>query len=329
MNAVARPPADDPLYGLPDAARPHYATGMLLDAQDFAAEQVYHRNRLARALAFASGAGSRRLPEGAGEDPGATGLYGGGTLAGLRVSHRPAAGTAPEEIRVAPGLAVDRLGRLVEVPRPVCLRLQRWFDGELARDGGDDLRSAALSDQIRFASARLADAIAGGADQLPARTVIVDVFVRFVTCRQALTPAFASGPFDALDAVATSRLRDACEVHFVPRTDGLDDDFDGLPLRDRDLSALSGPARRDALQDAVLDGWPDLAGTVGADGELAPPPGHPPGLDPTAIFLARIFVAVEAGDPPARSGGAVADNGGRRFLPHLGMMAGALGLGLD
>ena len=130
-------------------------------------------------------------------------------------------------------------------------------------------------------------------------------------------------------ALATSRLPDACEVHFVPRTDGLDDDFDGLPLRDRDLSALSGPARRDALQDAVLDGWPDLAGTVGADGELAPPPGHPPGLDPTAIFLARIFVAVEAGDPPARSGGVVADNGGRRFLPHLGMMAGALGLGLD
>ena len=27
--------------------------------------------------------------------------------------------------------------------------------------------------------------------------------------------------------------------------------------------------------------------------------------------------------------GVVADNGGRRFLPHLGMMAGALGLGLD
>ncbi|MBN8442665.1 MAG: hypothetical protein J0M28_13360 [Thauera sp.] len=329
MNGTARPPADDPLYGLPDAARPHYATGMLLDAQDFAAEQVYHRNRLARALAFASGAGSRRLPEGIGENPGATGLFGGGTLAGLRVAHAPAAGAQPEEIRVAPGLAVDRLGRLVEVPRAVCLRLQRWFDSELERDGGDDLRRAALSSPERFASTRLTEAIAGGGDPLPERAVIVDVFVRFVTCRQALTPAFASGPFDALDAVETSRLRDAYEVHFVPRTDGLDDDFNGLPLLDRDLSALSGTARRDALQDAVLDGWPDLAGTVGADGELAAPPGHPPGLDPTAIFLARVFIAVGAGDPPARSGGATVDNGGRRFLPHLGMMAGALGLGLD
>ena len=30
MNSPARPPADDPLYALPAAARPHYATGMLL-----------------------------------------------------------------------------------------------------------------------------------------------------------------------------------------------------------------------------------------------------------------------------------------------------------
>lgn len=329
MNGTARPPADDPLYRLPDAARPYYATGMLLDAEDFAAEQVYHRNRLARALAFASGAGSRRLPEGIGENSGATGLFGGGTLAGLRVSHRLEAGTQPEEVRVAAGLAVDRLGRLVEVSRPVCLRLQRWFDSEVERDGGDDLRRAALANPQRFASARLTEAIAAGGDPLPARAVIVDVFVRFVTCRQALTPVFASGPFDALDAVETSRLRDAYEVHFVPRTDGLDDDFDGLPLLDRDLSTLSGAARRDALQDAVLDGWPDLAGTVGADGQLAAPPGHPPGLDPTAIFLARVFIGVGAGDPPERIGGAVADNGRRRFLPHLGMMAGALGLGLD
>ena len=64
MNSPARPPADDPLYALPAAARPHYATGMLLGARDFADEQTYHRNRLARALAFATGAGARRLPAG-------------------------------------------------------------------------------------------------------------------------------------------------------------------------------------------------------------------------------------------------------------------------
>ena len=109
-----------------------------------------------RALAFVSGAGARRLPEALDPDTaGAAGLFGGGTLAGLRVRQVPAAGEAVEEIRIAPGLAVDRLGRLVEVPRAVCLRLERWFDGELAADGGDGLRLAALDDPARFASARL------------------------------------------------------------------------------------------------------------------------------------------------------------------------------
>ena len=42
MNSPLRPPSDDPLYALPDPARPHYATGMLLDAGDFADEQLVH-----------------------------------------------------------------------------------------------------------------------------------------------------------------------------------------------------------------------------------------------------------------------------------------------
>jgi len=324
MNSPLRPPSDDPLYALPDAARPHYATGMLLDATDFADEQTYHRNRLARALAFASGAGARLLPPGIDpEAAGASGLFAGGTLAGLRVRQVPATATSVEEIRIAPGLAVDRLGRLVELPRALCLRVERWFAGELQRDGGDGLRLAALDDPGRFASARL---LADG-PALAARAVIADVFIRFVTCRQALTPAFASGPFDALDAVQTARLRDAWEVHLVLRGDGLDDAFNGLPQQDRDLSALTAGERRAAVHDAVLDGWPDLTASSSVAGELAPPPGHPPGLDPTAVFLARVFLAVAAGDPPARAGDAVVDNGGRRVLPHLGLLAGALGLG--
>ena len=111
MNSPARPPADDPLYALPAAARPHYATGMLLGARDFADEQTYHRNRLARALAFATGAGARRLPAGsldAGDGSlGAIGLHGGGTLAGLRVLHRPA-GTDHALIALATQLAEAR-----------------------------------------------------------------------------------------------------------------------------------------------------------------------------------------------------------------------------
>ena len=40
----------DPVYAQPRAERPAYATGMLLDAQDFSDEQTYHRGRLALAV---------------------------------------------------------------------------------------------------------------------------------------------------------------------------------------------------------------------------------------------------------------------------------------
>ena len=99
-----------PLSEGPD--RVNYATGVLLDAADFRAEQDYHRSRLARALAYAMGHG---------------------TLAGLEVVHepeQPADSTNParsERLLVAPGLAIDRLGRLIEIVKPRCLRLGEWY----------------------------------------------------------------------------------------------------------------------------------------------------------------------------------------------------------
>ena len=66
MSALTRLSEADPLYARPRPQRPFYATGMLLDAADFSAEQTYHRGRLAQALAL---------------------LSGGGTLAGLAVGH--------------------------------------------------------------------------------------------------------------------------------------------------------------------------------------------------------------------------------------------------
>ena len=57
MTAMSRLPEADPLYARPSPERPVYATGMLLDASDFTAEQTYHRGRLARALALSTGGG--------------------------------------------------------------------------------------------------------------------------------------------------------------------------------------------------------------------------------------------------------------------------------
>ncbi|MBL8350597.1 MAG: hypothetical protein JNL87_09800 [Burkholderiaceae bacterium] len=297
-------PTADPLFAQPRADRPAYTTGMLLDAQDFSDEQTYHRGRLARALAF---------------------LAGGGTLAGLSVSHLPEAPGQPEEIRVEPGLAVDRLGRLVEIPRPACLRLPRWWTATAQADGGDALGQAAYDNLGRFVSARFTDS----AVLLPARAVVADVFIRFAACEVGLTPSFAAGPFDALNAVATSRLRDAWELLLLPRP-ALDDAYSGLPLPPGG-PAVGDPgatpaARRDAIQDAVLGGYGGL-GRAGGSGGLTPAPEHPADLDRSAVFLARVLIPVDAATPPARlADNPLVDNYARRFLPPAALFAQWAGL---
>ncbi|ANH68303.1 hypothetical protein [Mitsuaria sp. 7] len=294
----------DPLVAQPRADRLAYATGMLLDAQDFSDEQTYHRGRLARALAFVAGPG---------------------TLAGLEVRHVPESPTQVEEISVQPGVAVDRLGRLVELPRDACLRLERWFNAVRDTDGGDTLRQASYDDLGRFASQRLID----DGTALPALAVVADVYLRFAACARGLTPSFAQGPFDALNAVSISRLRDAYELLMIPRA-GLDDAYSGLPLPPADPVAgdptATPQARRDALQDAVLHGWAG-SGHAGGDGGLEPSPEQPRDLDPSAVFLARVFIPVDNATPPARVVGApLVDNWGRRFLPPSALFAQWAGL---
>jgi hypothetical protein len=312
MSTVARMSEDDPLYAQPLSERPVYATGMLLDAQDFADEQTYHRVQLARAMAF---------------------LAGGGTLAGLRVTQRPAttgADAVPEEIRVEPGVAVDRLGRLIELPRPACVRLARWVDAQNAIDGGDTLTRSAYADVNRFLSARaIAEAALPDAAAVPDRAIVADIFLRFVACPRGLTPSFAAGPFDALNAVSTSRVRDAYELLLIPRQ-GLDDHYDGLPVAPG-ATAVGDPTanaalRQAAVQDAVLAAYA-ATGRSGNVGQLAPLPEQPLGLDPTAVFVARVLIAVAAGNPPARQGDAVLiDSWRRRFIPSASLQAQWIGI---
>lgn len=324
----------DPLDRQPPADRPAYATGMLLDAQDFLDEQTYHRGRLARALMQ---------------------LAGGGTLAGLRVWYQAAIEggeeTRPEEeIRVEAGLAVDRLGRLIELQRPACLRLQRWWNAEMAIKGGSLVNGSCAYDNNL---ARLLSARASNDLTLPDRAVIADVFLGFNACPRGLTPAFAQGPYDALNAVATSRVRDAYELRMCvrpglgvnsPSDDSSSDYITGLPLpagsvatpgedpdkaKDRE-AAMGDPtadsaAHRAALQDAVLYGYATQAAGGGNDdgsAALAAGPEHPTGADTSSIFLARVLIPVGTGNPPERAGDNVlVDNFSRRFLPGVAMLA--------
>src|SRR6185295_7173087 len=100
-----------------------------------------------------------------------------------------------DELHVAPGIAIDGRGRLIEITTEMCITLTRWWNGE----SGDALTAAFTS--------------AGSTG------VIADLFVRFVACGRGRTPAFASGPADALDASSYSRVRDAFELKLVPRTE--------------------------------------------------------------------------------------------------------------
>lgn len=300
MSASSRRPQADPLFARPLPERPAYATGMLLDAGDFTAEQTYHRGRLALALALATG---------------------GGTLAGLRVGIATAA-DGREELRVAPGVAVDRLGRLIEVARPSCLRLQRWWDATADDERRKATYRATPEQESDAALESLVSPRLASATALPERALVADVFLRFLACPQGYTPAFASGPYDALDAVATSRLRDAHELLLVPRA-GLDTDYDGLPDRGPDLAAIADPAERSAVAaEAILDGWP--AGGAGA--APAPGPEHPDGVDASAQFIARVLIPVRADDPSVRDGEAIVDNWPRRFIASAQLLQRGLGI---
>ncbi len=240
--------------------RLNYATGEMLGADDFQAEQLYHRRQLALALRF---------------------LYGSGTLAGLKVVVVPGAKDAADpanltevEVGVKPGLAIDRAGRMIEVPVTVSLRLKRWFS--FITD------PAATGDPN--AIQQLEEAYDG-------TQVIADVFLRFHACERGWTPAFASGPFDALDASQPSRIRDAYELKLVLRKSGspetMFDPWGGLP---------NNPTQAQ-VQDAILSAWDNLKAPVDVDGDFHEVPAEL--QDPTAIRLARLNMPVVSSGAPA------------------------------
>jgi hypothetical protein len=250
----------DPLISRGSSDRLHYSTGELLGADDFRDEQTYHRRQLARALLH---------------------LHGSGVIAGLRVvhRHRPARAGAPDdvELEVQPGLALDHAGRLIEVPREACLRLRRWFEFIATRppsstelDAGD-LRAAWRAD---------GSVAAGGA-------VVADLFLTFHECPRGYTPAFASGPFDALDASQPSRVRDAYELSLVLRREA---DAD-LPVSGDPWSVITGATLAERIasaEQASFAMWQRVS---------QPAPENGANVDPTALLLARL--RIPAGPAPS------------------------------
>jgi hypothetical protein len=242
----------DPLAQPLAPERVNYATGVLLQAEDFRDEQTYHRGRLAMALRH---------------------LVGFGTIAGLRV-RAPAAEDNELELHVEPGVALDRYGRLIELGEPYCIRLARWFAAQ---------ETAALRAAIQRKPRTPLDV-----------AVVADIFLSARDCGRGKTPSFASGPFDALDALVPARLAEAPELTLVLRAEGPPDPIPG-PVNNWPAPNAS----RDDRLEAVLGSW-DIGLSGGLDEGLEPLAEHVEGNDLSAVLLARIAVpAILAANAPS------------------------------
>jgi hypothetical protein len=297
---------DDPLAGSEATDRVFYALGVLLDAGDLLAEQTYHRGRLARALSY---------------------LHGSGTVAGLKVTHKPIAAdveTDPPrgEIEVDAGLAVDPIGRLIEIPAKACIRVEKWYDS---------LDKTLLKDSLR-------------ADPHPAvaHGIIADLFLRFRACDRGKTPAFVSGPFDATDAIAPSRIRDGYELALALRIEKPlpkvpDNDWSSLtPITDLN-DAVAREARRAALRKAIFEAWDGGRNRVidALQKDQFIPQSlrwnaekQEPDPDPAWVLLARVVIGTDnpgAGALPKRTGTVEVDNDIRPFSVTAGALVRWLG----
>ena len=211
------------------------------------------------------------------------------------------------EIEVTAGLAIDRVGRMIEVPQTVCILIQPW------------LADQAVSD--------LNNALTVGSGN-----ILVDVFATFAPCTQGVTPCFATqDDYDATDAFSANRTLDSFAMQLVLRNDA-------DPRLPQDPWSPAGsvpagpvtPALTMSLKQSILavNSGPSATLPFAANG-IAPAE-IPPGFDPSSVFIARISIPATAGtsgQPPNYNlNGIVIDNLSRLFLYPPSLVARTIGL---
>ena len=217
------------------------------------------------------------------------------------------AGPATLEVAVTPGVAVDRLGRMIEVPRTVCIRVQPWL-----------------------ANQALADLNASLAHN--AGNIVADVFATFVPCTSGVTPCFATNDnYSATDAFSANRLLDSFAMQLVLRTEA----NPGVP---QDQWLLTGAVPAGAvsanytksLQQSILNAKSGAAAGQPFSPNGGIPAEYPKGFDYSSVFLARLAIpatAGAAGQPPNYNLNAIAvDNFKRLFLYPLSLVARSMAL---
>lgn len=214
-------------------------------------------------------------------------------------------GPSQLEIEVSPGLAIDRVGRMIEVPNTVCIRIQPWLAGQSISD--------------------LNSALQGG-------NIIVDVFATFAPCTQGVTPSYATqDDYDATDAFSPDSVLDSFSMQLVLRNDSNPQ----LPV---DPWLPAGPVPTGGVTSTLTQSLKQsiLAANSGSGANSpftlnGPPPAEiPPGFDPSSVFLARISIPATAGSsgqPPSYDINTITiDNLSRLFLYPPSLVARVVGL---
>jgi hypothetical protein len=288
--------ATDTLNPPPVPQRVYYSTGRMLAVEDFQADQDYHRGRLARALVQ---------------------LYGTGTVSGLLVQTDGNTDTAKLELQVTAGIAIDRVGRIIEVPRTVCIVLNDWFTQ--VKNAWNSQITNPQPGQAAVPDPNLA--IRDG------KNLMCDVFATFIPCTRGLTPCFAADDdYDATDAFKANRWLDSCAMQLVLRTDI------NPPLTPADPWKSAGPlpaggAGLTAANEAAMQNLL-LSGTAGPGATAVE---YPPDFDISSVFLARVLIAATkgtSGQAPTPDFSKIAiDNNSRLFVYPAALLARLAGLG--
>src|SRR5205085_1006596 len=122
--------------------------------------------------------------------------YGTGTVSGLFVQTDGNADVQKLEVQVTPGMAIDRVGRIIEVPRKICVVLFNWLNQQF--DAWQEQQTNPVPGQPALPDPNLA--IHDGTN------LTVDVFATFVPCTRGLTPCLAAeDDYDATNAFSANR----------------------------------------------------------------------------------------------------------------------------
>jgi hypothetical protein len=260
-------------------SRLRYHYGQLLGAEDFAAEQR-------------AGVLRHRLHLGL--------LHGSGCVWGLEVTSTEEGSPPATRLEVAPGLAVDPLGREIYVDRQQCLDITALH----ARDFWNELEEHEVEDEA-------------GASIKVKRLYVV---LYYEACMSQPVPAIAEPCSGAEEASAFSRLNDRFSIHLTGTPPEAHELQRAWLRRWRDVDNAGG---WNTLRDRLLETLMRHVGPEGSSGD--PPPNlarYWTGHDAGGVLLAEIDAIKDEGAAEAvtRVHGDIR-NGVRPLLPPAQLLA--------